>query len=96
METNLELGKDKALREAAERLLDAAMGYWKAYREATGGAAVVWVTDTDGRMVILTRGEYRATLMQNIDILKRHEERVYNYDGTAEKLPTAPPATTAR
>lgn len=61
--TNLPTESDPALEEAATRLLDAAMAYWEEYRRVTGGAAVVWVDDTDGRMVILTRAEYRATLM---------------------------------
>lgn len=73
METNLELTSDKnaELRAAAQKVLDAAMEYFYAYRRATGGAAVVWIKDTDGRMVILTRGEYSDTLMRNIDLLKR-------------------------
>lgn len=73
METNLELTGDKnaELRAAAQKVLDAAMEYFHAYRKATGGAAVVWIKDTDGRMVILTRGEYSDTLMRNIDLLKR-------------------------
>lgn len=57
------------LKDAAERLLEAALDYHAAYRKAGLAGAVVWVKDTDGRMVILTRGEYRCTLMQNIDRL---------------------------
>lgn len=80
IETNLELSDDSELRLAAEALLDAAMSYWQAYSRATGGAAVVWVKDTDGRMVIITRGEYQQTLMANIDVLRRHEELIVPYD----------------
>ena len=57
------------LKDAADRLLKAAMDYHAAYRKAGLAGAVVWIKDTDGRMVILTRGEYGATLMRNIDTL---------------------------
>ena len=73
METNLTTAHNEALHEAAQRLLDAAMEYWEVYKQATGGAAVVWLKDTDGRMVVLTRGEYRDTLMHNIDRLLRED-----------------------
>lgn len=29
--------------------------------------AVQWIKDTDGRVIIFTRGEYVSTLMRNID-----------------------------
>ena len=82
METNLELSSDKhsTLKVAGQALLDAAMDYFYEYRRATGGAAVIWIKDTDGRMVILTRGEYADTLMRNIDVLKRHEELVVPFE----------------
>ena len=69
METNLDV-ESGPLADKAARLLEAAMDYWEAYKKATGGAAVVWVKDTDGRMVILTRGEYQEQLFENIDRLK--------------------------
>ena len=86
METNLELSSDKhsTLKVAGQALLDAAMDYFYEYRRATGGAAVVWIKDTDGRMVILTRGEYGDTLMRNIDILKRQEESVVPFNTTGD------------
>jgi hypothetical protein len=83
IETNLE-PKDE-LRAAAQRLLDAAMDYFYEYRKATGGAAVVWVKDSDGRLVILTRGEYTATLMQNIDKLRGQDEKLFDFDGEAKE-----------
>ena len=70
MDTNLRTDDDPALHDAAEALMEAAMRYWREYRRVTGGAAVVWVKDTDGRMVILTRGEYQGELMRNIDALQ--------------------------
>lgn len=55
------------LREAGERLLVAAHEYWTvAQRNAVPGA-VVWLEGDDGRLVIFTRGEYRHTLLANID-----------------------------
>jgi len=71
METNFDVTRDARLHQAADALLSAAMAYWQEYRRVTGGAAVIWVSDTDGRLVILTRGEYRETLFRNIDALKQ-------------------------
>jgi protein involved in temperature-dependent protein secretion len=81
IETNLDVSKDKELQEAATNLLTAAMDYWKVYKKKTGGAAVVWVKDTDGRTVILTRGEYMKTLMANVHSLPRQQEYIFNYEG---------------
>ena len=80
METNIDTSTDKDLNAAADTLMRAAMDYWKAYRKARGSAAVVWVKDTDGRMVILTRGEYQATLMRNIDALRNEQDSTYLFD----------------
>ena len=52
---------------AAEALLAAAHEFWQAKQDAGQGAAVVWVTDTDGRTLIFTRGEYREQLMSVVD-----------------------------
>lgn len=54
---------------AAARLLDAAADYWRAYRSAGFDGAVVWVASDDGKLVVLTRGEYRQTIMANVDRL---------------------------
>jgi len=69
IEANVAADIDEALLAAANDLLTAAMTYWAAYRRVTGGAAVVWLKDSDGRMVVLTRGEYKDVLMQNINKL---------------------------
>ena len=89
IETNME--PSGTLKESADQLLTAAMAYWQEYRKATGGAAVVWVKDSDGRMVVLTRGEYEETLMRNIHILKREGDRVHSFgdDPTAARLAAA-------
>lgn len=62
------------LAEAGQALLDAAMAYHNAYRRAGLDGAVVWLRDTAGRLVILTRGEYRDTLMRNIETLRFNAE----------------------
>ena len=74
METNFDVTHDAGLRQAAERLIAAAEAYWTAYQRALGHNAVVWLTDTDGRLVIFTRSEYRQTLLANIDHV-REEHR---------------------
>lgn len=66
MQTNLNTDNDERLKEAATKLLSAAMDYWKEYKRVTGGRAVVWVADADGRCVVLTRGEYKDVLMREI------------------------------
>jgi hypothetical protein len=72
---------DGELLAAAERLLDAAMELHAARRKAGLAGAVAWVEDTDGRMVILTRGEYRHTLLQNIDRLHAGaDEPILSFD----------------
>lgn len=74
IETNFNTTNDAKLHQAGQRLLDAAMTYWKEYQRACGSAAVVWVDDTDGRMVVLTRFEYKDQLMANIGVLRREED----------------------
>jgi hypothetical protein len=59
------------LHQAAEKLLAAAADYWAEYRKTTGGAAVVWLTDGDGRLLIFTRGEYRERLMAGIPPMRK-------------------------
>lgn len=81
IETNLTATGD--LKKAAERLLDAAMAYWKAYAKETGGSAVVWVSDADGRLVVLTRGEYREQLLSNIHRLPREHEMIRSFGGAS-------------
>lgn len=57
---------DGDLKVAARVLLDAARAYFAAYTNAGLRGAVVWVEDTDGRLVLLTRGEYRDELMRGV------------------------------
>ena len=60
---------DEKRRKAAMRLLDAAYDYWKVCHEEGQFGAVQWVDWVSGELLIFTRGEYRQTLMQNIDLL---------------------------
>lgn len=71
METNYDVTRDAALKAAGDELLRSAMAYWQEYHRVTGSGAVVWLSDTDGRLVILTRFEYRWTLLENIETLRR-------------------------
>lgn len=88
IETNLTATGE--LQKAAERLLDAAMDYWKVYAKETGGSAVVWVSDTDGRLVVLTRGEYRDHLLSNIHRLPREHEMIRRFEGDSSQPDGAP------
>lgn len=59
------------LKDAGAELLRAAYAYWKAYQKTLGSGAVIWLEDTDGKLVIFTRGEYRQQLMSNIAPLSK-------------------------
>ena len=59
----------QALREAADKLLAAAYDYWKAFQREQHRAAVLWLQDSDGKVLIFTRGEYRERLMAAVDRL---------------------------
>ena len=67
------------LHIAAQQLVDAAFAYWEAYRKETGGASIVWIEDTAGRLVIVTRGEYHQALLDNIKKLQ-HKAHVTVYE----------------
>lgn len=86
METNLTLERNSKLRAAADKLMAAATEYYNTYRDHGLVGAVVWVKDSDGSMVILTRGEYRETLMRNIERVTREEETVFDFNGEAVGL----------
>lgn len=55
------------LKEIGTRLLAVAHEYHRAAREAEIGGAVIWLQDTSGKLVIITRGEYREQLMRGIE-----------------------------
>jgi len=66
------------LKEKGVKLLEAAMEYWEEYRKVSGPGAVVWLRDEDGRLVLLTRGEYTSTLMQNIERMPWSDEKFFD------------------
>ena len=53
-------------RDKAQKLLDAAHDFWQS---SSPRVAVRWLSASDDALVIFTRGEYRKTLMSNIDKL---------------------------
>lgn len=58
------------LHNAAQRLLDASLSYLTIYQETLGPDAVVYLKDTDGRVVIVTRGEYTDALMEGVGVVR--------------------------
>jgi hypothetical protein len=61
---------EEELQQAGQVLLDAAYAYWKLMQEAGQGGALFWLDDSAGKTVLFTRGEYRATLLRNVDQLR--------------------------
>jgi len=60
------------LQEVGKEFLDAGYKYWEAmHKSGVPCGAVCWLTDLDGRMAIFTRGEYRDTIMRNIEKIGR-------------------------
>lgn len=51
---------------AAQKLIDAAQEFWDACHEEGQYGAVQWLEESDGCLLIYTRGEYRQHLMENI------------------------------
>jgi len=61
---------EEELQKAGQLLLDAAYAYWYTMQEAGNGGALFWLDDQAGKTVLFTRGEYRQTLLSNIDRLR--------------------------
>lgn len=61
---------EEELQAAGQALIDAAYAYWKVMQEAGQGGALFWLDDSAGKTVLFTRGEYRATLLRNVDQLR--------------------------
>ncbi len=57
------------LDRLGQALLTAALAYRKALSMQAAATAVVWVEYPTGELVIVTRGEYREQLMENIEPL---------------------------
>jgi len=59
---------DTELERKARVLLDAAQDYWNEMQKTPSlRGALFWLDDSGGRTLIFTRGEYRTTLLANID-----------------------------
>ena len=81
METNIApVGR---LRIKAEKLMKAAYEYWQECQKIGGPRAVIWLSDTDGKLVVFTRGEYRETIMQNLGPLA--DEISFSAEAAKEK-----------
>lgn len=62
------MGHEK--RDAAgQKLLDAAQEFWNACHEEGQYGAVQWLQGSSGELLIFTRGEYRAHLMESVTSL---------------------------
>lgn len=59
----VDIPKTDPRHAAAAKVLDAMHEFWKL---APGGGAVQWIEDTDGRLVVFTRGEYRQQIREAI------------------------------
>jgi hypothetical protein len=66
------------LDKVGQKLLDVSHEYWEAAHKAGIDGAVIWLQGDDGRLVIVTRGEYRDHLMKGIERIgtPRHFGRV--------------------
>jgi hypothetical protein len=51
---------------AADALAQAAADYWRLAHQAGVHGAVKWIEYSDGRLVIVTRGEYAEQLLANV------------------------------
>lgn len=58
---------DKALFDASKELLAAAYEFFEARKASGNSGAVSWVDFENGEVLIFTRGEYKAQLLNNID-----------------------------
>lgn len=73
---------EPSYRDKAQKLLDAAHDFWQS---SSPRVAVRWLSASDDALVIFTRGEYRETLMSNID--KLPGENVTRLIGEADEGP---------
>lgn len=74
---------DSKRKAAGAKLLAAAQDFWQACHDEGQYGAVQWLEDSDGKLLIYTRAEYRENLMQNIH--KIDTRKVHFFQG--EVLP---------
>lgn len=60
-------GAFEQLKKCGEDLLNTALEYHRLANINGISGAVIWLTGVDGEMVIVTRGEYKETLLRNIE-----------------------------
>lgn len=58
---------NQALLDAGQELIDAGQKYWEVAHAHGISGAIIWLEDTDGRLFLFTRGEYRDQLLENVD-----------------------------
>jgi hypothetical protein len=68
--------------DACNFLLNAALEFWNACRQAKQYGAVQWLTGANGELLIYTRGEYRDQLMANIHVFGDTEEKLFTTPAT--------------
>ncbi len=61
------------LDRLGRELLDAALAYRAEFGKWNMLSAVVWASYPTGQLVIVTRGEYRDLIMENIESIGRNE-----------------------
>ena len=61
------------LYERGRELIEAAEAYWQEYQRSLSPAAVVWLKDDNGGLVLFTRGEYSDSLMRQVDYINASE-----------------------
>lgn len=69
------ISKESERYKTADKLLKVAAEFWQACHKEGQYGAVQWLTGDSGELVIYTRGEYRETLLQNIDVIGTPVER---------------------
>lgn len=55
------------LSKVGEKFLAAGFEYWEAAHKAGIDGAIIWLSDTNGYTCLFTRGEYKQTLLNNVD-----------------------------
>lgn len=75
---------DDKRKEAGQKLLEAAQEFWDSCHLEGQYGAVQWLTGTRGELVIYTRGEYLATLLNNIHQLG--DQKAHYFQG--ETMPS--------
>ena len=58
--------KGDNLYVAGMKALEAMHEFWDVKNQQGEGAAVQWLEDTSGRVLIFTRGEYRDAIMRSV------------------------------